>query len=91
MLIDFFMALGIVGMLMILAGFILIQTHRTSPDTLLYDALNFIGSSFLVIYGYVGRAWPFVILNAVFALYSLKDILFDDLGRITANKVIRKA
>lgn len=89
MQIDFFMVLGIVGMLMILAGFILIQTHRSTPDTLLYDGLNFVGSTFLVIYGYVGHAWPFVILNAVFALYSLKDILFDDLR--TPDKAFRKA
>lgn len=39
--------------------------------------VNFIGSSLLVYYAVVGEAWPFVILNGVWGLYSLKDIIAD--------------
>lgn len=68
---------GIAGMLMILLGFFGVQTHRLSQDALRYDVLNAAGSLLLVYYGVVGHAWPFVILNSVWALYSLKDIVVD--------------
>ncbi len=64
-------------MLLILIGFFLIQSHTISQDDFSYDILNFIGSVLLIIYGIAGKAWPFVILNSVWALYSLKDIAQD--------------
>jgi|GEM_PF-327525 len=89
MQIDIFLSLGIMGMLMILGGFLLIQTHKLTSDSLLYDVLNFVGSTLLVISAWPARQWPFIILNGVFALYSLKDILFIDLRR--EPKIVRKA
>lgn len=85
---DLFLALGIIGMSMILIGFLLINMHKLTADSLLYDVLNFVGSTLLVISAIPPRAWPFIILNSVFALYSLKDILFSDLR--APHKVIRK-
>jgi len=78
---DLFLLLGITGMSMILVAFFLIQTHRVTADSLMFDLFNAFGSSLLVIYGISGRAWPFVILNAVFALYSFWDIAMHDLGK----------
>lgn len=86
---DFFFLMGIAGMLCILAGFLLIQTHKVTADSLVYDVLNFLGSGLLVIYGVSGNAWPFVILNGVFAAYSLYDIVKDLQGTHTSK--IRKA
>ena len=86
---DFYFLLGITGMLCILGGFLLIQTHRVTADSLLYDVLNFAGSGMLVIYGVAGKVWPFVILNGVFALYSLYDVIKDLQG--THVSKIRKA
>lgn len=74
---DPFLLLGIAGMVCILYGFLMVQTHRWSEDSTIYDALNFIGAALLVFYALSGRAWPFVVLNAVWALYSLKDIFLD--------------
>lgn len=85
---DIYFLMGIVGMLCILAGFHLIQTHKLTADSLLYDVLNFVGSGLLVIYGIAGSSWPFVILNGVFALYSLYDIV-KDLQGTHASKVRR--
>lgn len=82
---DIFFLMGIAGMLGILAGFLLIQTHKVTADSLLYDVLNFGGSALLVIYGVAGKAWPFVILNGVFALYSLYDIVKDLQGTHTSK------
>lgn len=86
---DVYFLIGIMGMLCILAGFLLIQTHKLTADSLLYDTLNFLGSGMLVMYGISGKAWPFVILNGVFAAYSLWDVLRDLHGRHTSH--IRKA
>ncbi len=85
MTIDAFLGMGIAGMICILAGFLLIQTHKVTADSLLYDVLNFVGSALLVIYGLAGKAWPFVILNGVFALYSLYDIVKDLQGTHTSK------
>lgn len=76
---DFPLLLGILGMILILIGFFGVQTHTMNQDDLSYDILNFLGSALLVSYGVAGHAWPFVILNGVWALYSLKDILNDTL------------
>lgn len=71
------LGIGIVGMMLILIAFFQVQRHAWSQDSLKYDIVNFIGSSLLVFYAVTGGAWPFVILNGVWALYSLKDIIAD--------------
>ncbi len=71
------LAIGVIGMILILGAFILVGNHKLSPDDLLYDLLNFIGSSLLVINATVGHAWPFVILNLVWGFYALKDVILD--------------
>ncbi len=86
---DPFLLIGIAGMLMILIGFLLINMHKLTADSTWYDVLNFAGSGLLVISALATRAWPFVILNAVFALYSLRDLLVVDLQR--THKLLRKA
>ncbi len=76
-MIDLSFAVGILGMFLILFGFFMTQSHRWSQDDLSYDVVNLIGSCLLIVYGVAGNAWPFVILNAVWALYSLKDVVQD--------------
>lgn len=75
--IDIFLLIGVLGALCVLVGFLLVQRHIWTQDSLSYDILNCAGSSLLLIYGWAGEAWPFVALNAVWALYSLKDIIND--------------
>lgn len=72
---DLFLGLGILGMAAILIAFLMEQRHKWSGDDLIYDFTNFVGSFLLVVYGLSGRAWPFVILNTIWALYSLKDVM----------------
>ena len=74
---DPYFIAGIAGMLLILLAFFMVQSHTWSQDDLIYDFVNFLGSLLLVIYGVAGHAWPFVILNSVWGLYSLKDVLAD--------------
>ncbi len=82
---DIWLVIGVVGMLWILFAFLLIQTHKVTADSILYDVLNFLGSALLVIYGIAGNVWPFVILNGIFALYSLYDIIKDLQGTHTSK------
>ena len=71
----FYLVLGIVGMLLILVGFIQEQRGKLKRTNTAYDAINFIGGLLLVIYAVSGRAWPFVILNGVWTLYSFRDLI----------------
>lgn len=76
-MVDLPLLLGTAGAACILSGFLLVQRHAWSPDSLRYDVLNLIGSSLLLVYGWIGEAWPFVVLNGVWAAYSLRDIAVD--------------
>jgi len=69
--------LGILGAALILTAFILDQTHVWKDTDLIYDVVNLAGSSLLLYYGAVSGTWPFVILNSVWALVSLRDVFID--------------
>lgn len=69
---------GIIGATLILLAFILNQTNKLSNDNFYYDLLNFVGSFLLVIYAIVTGAIPFLILNTVWAVASLRDLIFKD-------------
>lgn len=74
---DPFLILGIIGMASILFAFLMTQLHAWTQDQMRYDIVNFVGSALLLIYALDARAWPFVILNGIWAAYSLKDALKD--------------
>ncbi|MDP3880743.1 MAG: hypothetical protein Q8Q32_00985 [bacterium] len=67
--------IGIVGATIILIFFLLDQTHKVNVDSKLYDFFNFLGGGLLTLYGILIQAWPFVALNAVWPLFSLRDLL----------------
>lgn len=71
------MIIGIVGAFLILLAFILNQIHIWKDTGLIYDITNFIGAVLLVIYGLIIKGWPFVILNSVWAIVSLRDVVLD--------------
>ena len=77
MIFDPFLLLGILGMVCILYGFLMVQLHRWNQDQTRYDIMNFLGSALLLIYAIEGRVWPFVVLNGIWAMYSLKDVVRD--------------
>lgn len=70
---------GACGALLILIAFVLNQLHKWRDDYFWYDLFNLIGSLILVIYAVLLSSWPFAILNAVWAIVSLRDV-FIDLG-----------
>ena len=68
---------GLSGMVLILVAFFMNQTHRWSPDSITYDFANFIGGLLLVIYALMISSYPFLILNLVWTLISLRDVYLD--------------
>lgn len=64
-------------MIFILLAFLMGQTGRWKDDDLVYDLVNFIGSALLVVYAVAGNAVPFIVLNSIWAVYSLYDVVQD--------------
>jgi len=69
--------IGIIGAGLVLLGFIMNQTKKWKNTDLIYDFVNFLGALLLVIYGLLLKGYPFVVLNTVWALVSLRDVLID--------------
>jgi len=69
--------IGILGAFLILLAFILNQIHIWKDRDLIYDLTNFLGAVLLAIYGVIINGWPFVILNSVWAIVSLRDVVLD--------------
>lgn len=69
--------IGASGATLILIAFILEQTHRWKDTDLKYDVLNLIGSILLIVYALMLGSYPFLVLNGVWALVSLRDVLVD--------------
>lgn len=70
--------LGIIGAGIILFAFLLNQINKLKNDDFVYDLLNFIGGLLLVAYAIVTGAIPFIILNSVWLVVSLRDLIFKD-------------
>jgi hypothetical protein len=68
--------IGVAGGLIILVFFLLNQFHKTDEDNFWYDAGNLLGSALLMLYAYLIGSWPFLALNAVWAAFSLKDVIW---------------
>lgn len=77
--------IGSVGAGLILVAFVLGQMHVWKDTYLVYDLLNAVGSILLIIYAVIGYSWPFVVLNVVWAVVSLKDV-YSDLKRNSKRK-----
>jgi uncharacterized protein with PQ loop repeat len=77
---DITTIIGVSGAAIILVFFLLNQAYKIKNDSLLYDGANFIGGLLLVIYAFLLSSLPFMILNAVWALFSLRD-LFREIQR----------
>ena len=74
---DTFTLIGAVGALLLLVAFTLNQLHRWKNDYLIYDLTNFIGGLFLVAYAVLIKSYPFLVLNLVWTVVSLRDTVID--------------
>ena len=69
--------IGASGATLILIAFILEQTHRWKDTDLKYDVVNLLGSVLLIVYAVLLRSYPFLVLNGVWAIVSLRDVIVD--------------
>jgi hypothetical protein len=67
--------IGILGATIILITFLLNQFGRLSAESRWYDGLNALGSLLLIVYAYILWSIPFMILNSVWFLVSLRDVM----------------
>jgi lipid-A-disaccharide synthase-like uncharacterized protein len=74
---DFTTLIGASGATLILIAFILEQTHRWKDTDLKYDAVNLLGSVLLIAYAVMLGSYPFLVLNGVWAVVSLRDVIVD--------------
>lgn len=68
---------GFSGMFLILFAFIMNQINKWKGDFIIYDAFNSIGSFLLIIYAIMISSYPFLILNIVWFVVSIRDVLLD--------------
>ncbi len=64
-------------MAIILLAFFLNQKHIIRDDSLAYDLLNLLGGILLVVYAWSLHSYPFLALNIIWSLISLKDMVSD--------------
>lgn len=67
--------IGIIGAGIVLVAFVLNQTNVWKNDNVRYDILNLVGSFLLVLYAVLLESIPFFILNLVWGLVSLMDVI----------------
>lgn len=63
-------AVQILGALLVLAAFALVQTGRWSPETPAYLVANLVGAAVLATSAFVNDQWGFVLLNTTWALVA---------------------
>jgi len=83
---DFTTFIGIIGATLVLVAFVLEQKKIWNSEMLKYDLVNFLGSATLVYYGILIKGYPFVVLNSVWALVSLYDVIKDILRNNKTEK-----
>lgn len=67
--------IGVFGAGLVLIAFILNQFGTLDHDDKLYDGMNLVGSALLVWYAVLLSSWPFLALNTVWLVVSLKDLV----------------
>ena len=66
---------GFAGTSLILFAFAMNMAKRWKTTYLVYDCVNALGGVLMVIYAYLITSYPFLILNAVWVLVSIRGIV----------------
>lgn len=67
--------LGIIGMLLLLVSFFIEVFKLLHREHAVYLVLNLFGASIMTYYAYLINSWPFLLLNAAWALISLYGVI----------------
>ncbi len=71
----------ILGALMVLVCFLLVQDGRINPNAYHYLLPNLVGSSAMTVTAVIGREWGFVLLEGIWALISLWGLILRLRGK----------
>jgi hypothetical protein len=74
-------ALGWVGVVALLLAYGLVSTRRLAGDSVVYQALNVVGSGLLIINSYYYRAMPSVAVNVFWIGIGVFSLARSWLGR----------
>ena len=77
------MFVQVLGSLCVLLPFVLVQLGRLSSTSRVYGWLNLVGSSVLAASAAIGHDWGFLLLEAVWAIVSLRSLLKAHTVRVT--------
>ena len=69
--------LGFFGMFLILLAFIMEDMKRWKHTSIKYAIANTTGSVLLCVYAVYLKSWPFLILNTIWAIVSVRDVIID--------------
>jgi hypothetical protein len=58
----------ILGAVLVLTGFVLVQLHRLSPTSVPYLVLNLVGAAILAVLALLAEQWGFLLLNGVWCV-----------------------
>ncbi len=72
---DIYEFIGITGAALVLVGFVMEQTHKWKDTSFVYDGVNFLGGVLLTVYAFAIGSYPFLVINVVWSLVSLRDLL----------------
>ena len=67
--------LGYAGLLFILTAFVLNISKKINTDSKLYNILNLIGGTSLAYYSFTLKSIPFIILQAIWAVFALYNLI----------------
>lgn len=74
---DITLAIGVIGSACILFAFTMNQINHWKDDDTVYDGMNFVGALLLFIYALLLKSYPFMVLNGVWGVVSLRDLVAD--------------
>ena len=69
--------IGILGALIILLCFVANEFNKIDRHPFVYDIGNVIGSLLLSGYAYLLGSWPFLVLNVIWAVVALRDLIYQ--------------
>ncbi|HVL40084.1 MAG TPA: hypothetical protein VM328_11900 [Fimbriimonadaceae bacterium] len=63
-------AAQLLGAILILAAFVLLQQKKLDTDSAMYQVLNLVGAAVLLVVAWIGRDWGFLLLEVVWTFVS---------------------
>lgn len=73
--------IGSLGASLMLLAFVMLQIKKWPSDGVTYDLANLLGGALLVCYAWLLRSWPFLILNGIWTLVALRDLIRDSVKK----------